>query len=136
MLIIVVFDKKRKKVKKKKRKNQKCILWHYEDYNIFVVLVRQLYFYTVVQRFMCAVVFCSLSLLPSYLYLLLKSTFTHEKNTMYNFKRLVYTFSIDLEEVIVEKCRKLLTKFLMFPLLCRLILTPLSYICIFLRFLN
>ena len=128
---LFAWKKKINKIKKKK-----CTLWHYEDYNIFVVFFRQLFFYTVVQRFMCAIVFCSLSLLHSYLYLLLQSIFTHEKNTMYNFKRLVCTFSIDLEEVTVEKCRNLLTKFLMFPLLSRLILTPLSYICIFLRFLN
>ena len=55
-------------------------MWHYEDYNIFVVLFRQLPF-ILLYNSLCVQLFffCSLSLLHFYLYLLLQSIFAHEQ---------------------------------------------------------
>ena len=48
----------------------------------FCCTLHTILLYTVVQWFMRAVAFCSLSLLHNYLYLLLQSIFAHEKNTI------------------------------------------------------
>ena len=51
----------------------------------------------------CAVVFCSLSLLYSYLYLLLQSIFAREKNTiLYNLNHLEQTFSTNMHTYMIS----------------------------------
>ena len=63
--------------------------------------------YSCTTVYLCSCFFYPLSLLYSYLYLLYQSIFAHEKNTMlYNFKRLVHTFSMNACEIIYNPAFK------------------------------
>ena len=82
MLITLLLKKKKRKNKERKRKerrgNAHCdtvkniIFLLYTSYNCLLYCCTTVY--------MCSCLFCSLSLLHSYLYLLLQSIFAHENN--------------------------------------------------------
>ena len=115
MLIIVVFEEKTKKNRRKEKEMHIVTLWRLQ---YFCCTLQTTVFYTVVQRFMCAVVVCSLSWLHFYLYLLQESIFAYEKNTiLYSFKSLVDTYTWNQRHRISTR-RLLTSRFLLYLKFC------------------